>query len=298
MAQHISLKAVHSTFSSNPDRVFSRREILELIQQHHEKWIRRRTSKADPRIEVGSNSPTSILNALVKEGALKMIRLPFPHRATVRFVWGERPLFQIVQSIDGKGYFSHYTAMGLHGLTDQIPKTVYFNVEQGATGGGGSLSQVGIDRAFKGKCRVTTNMATLDNSTIYKLNGQNTQNLGVVEHEAEEGYRIRVTDLERTLIDATVRPIYSGGVGEVAQAYRRAAGKISVSTLVNYLETMNFTYPYHQAIGFYLEKAGKYSPKEIEMLRTFPMKYDFYLNYQIKNPAYDSSWKVFIPKGF
>jgi predicted transcriptional regulator of viral defense system len=37
-------------------------------------------------------------------------------------------------SLEQDAYFSHYTAMQLHGLTEQIPKVMYLNVEQHASG--------------------------------------------------------------------------------------------------------------------------------------------------------------------
>ena len=40
---------------------------------------------------------------------------------------------------------------------------------------------------------------------------------------------VRVTDLERTLIDIAVRPEYAGGVYEVLNVYRLAKGKVSAN---------------------------------------------------------------------
>ena len=62
---------------------------------------------------------------------------------------------------------------------------------------------------------------------------------------------LRFTNLERTLIDATVRPVYAGGVFEVRKAYELAKEKVSVNRLAALLQKLDYTYPYHQAIGFY-----------------------------------------------
>ena len=184
--------------------------------------------------------------------------------------------------------------MRLHSLTDQIPKIFYFNVEQRLTGGGGDLSQGAIDRAFANKCRVTTNYADFDGQQVVKLNGQNTRRLGVVEMQIAEA-TLSVTDIERTLIDGIVRPVYSGGIGEVVAAFQ-AAEKADLEKLATYLEKVNFTYPYHQAIGFCLQKTGRYSPAELEPFRS-NIVFNFYLGYQIKNPGYVKEWKLFVPKG-
>ncbi len=77
------------------------------------------------------------------------------------------------------------------------------------------------------------------------------------------------TSLERTLIDITVRPNYAGGAFAVLDAYRQAIERnlISSNKLVVVFNSIPFIYPYHQAIGFYLERAAmkagclKYSRK-------------------------------------
>ena len=68
---------------------------------------------------------------------------------------------------------------------------------------------------------------------------------------------LRFTNLERTLIDAAVRPVYAGGVFEVRKAYQLAKEKVSVNRLAALLQKLNYIYPYHQAIGFYLELVPK-----------------------------------------
>ncbi len=268
-------------------------ENLELWQTDEQETV-----EDDTTVLTKSYTQADILDSLLKNTKLQAVKLAFPYRTVFRFTWGDAPTNQILQSLDDKGYFTHYTAILFHGLTDQIPKTVYFNVEQPATGGGGALSQAGIDRAFRGKCRVSNNVIELRDLKICKLNGQNTSQLGVIRASTDEGYDVRVTNLERTLIDATVRPVYAGGVGEVAEAFKNAAKGLSVNKLVSYLRKLNYTYPYHQSIGYYLSRAGVYKQSQIDLLRNFPIEFDFYLNYQLKNPDYNKEWRLYIPKGF
>jgi len=297
----LSKQAIRKTFQNHPSGVYARSEVLALISDNVEGWLV--TQEIDPPVDESSYiltesvAPTAILSALLKQSQLQTIPLPFPHRNITRFSWGYAPTYRVLKSIDADGYFTHYTAMQIHGLTDQIPKTIYFNVEQPATGGGGILSQEGIDRAFRGRCRVSNNVISFRDFTICKLNGQNTGQLGVVSTTIE-GDQVRVTNLERTLIDATVRPIYSGGVSEVAEAFKTAAETLSVNKLVSYLRKLNYTYPYHQAIGYYLTRAGVYKPSQIEQLKKFPIEYNFYLSYQMKDPDFNDEWRLFIPKGF
>ncbi len=294
----LSKSKIAATFHPYRHSVLRRKKVNQLITENVQSWQIDEPPQEDSAILVESPSQTDVLNALVKDTELESIRLAFPYRTVFRFSWGKAPTYQILQSLDDNGYFSHYTAIQMHGLTDQLPKTVYFNVEQPATGGGGALSQEAIDRAFRGKCRVSNNVIDFRDLTVRKLNGQNTGQLGVIEFEQDEGFSIRLTNIERTLIDAAVRPVYAGGVGEVAQAYKNAAGNVSVNKMVAYLRKLNYTYPYHQSIGFYLEHSGKYKASQISLLRKFPIENDFYLTYKLKNPQYNERWRLYIPKGF
>jgi len=76
--------------------------------------------------------------------------------------------------------------------------------------------------------------------------------LGVIDYDLD-GIMIRITGLERTLVDAVVRPDYSGGIEEVLKAFTAVKGEISVNKMLAILKKMDYMYPYHQALGFYLE---------------------------------------------
>ena len=61
---------------------------------------------------------------------------------------------------------------------------------------------------------------------------------------------------------------------------------------------LDFAYPYHQAIGFYLEKSGAYKPAEVAPFRRLAREFDFYLTYEMGDPAYDGDWRVYFPTDF
>jgi hypothetical protein len=262
------------------------------------------STEIEPLVQSGSlwvpSSATvnAVLSSLLQHKTVRKITLPFPYRTETRYAFGPVSDLELVQSLDRCGYFSHFTALHLNDLTEQIPKTVYFNVEQNASAGGGDLTQDGIDRAFRLKPRVSSNVIEYNKIRIHRLSGGNTGQLGVVDiQHAQSTSLLRTTDIERTLIDATVRPIYSGGVALVAKAFEIAADQASVEKLVDYLKRLNYTYPYHQAIGFYLQRAG-YDESKLRLLSRFPMEFDFYLSHGIKSTEYNREWRLFVPKGF
>ena len=108
---------------------------------------------------------------------------------------------------------------------------------------------------------------------------------------------VPVTNLERTLIDITVRPAYAGGVTSVIQAYRYAQSNVSIFELSKTLRSINYIYPYHQCVGFYMDIAGNYYDDDIkEFLNFKPFEYDFYLDYAIENPVYSQKWRLYYPE--
>jgi len=133
------------------------------------------------------------------------------------------------------------------------------------------------------------------NWRICCLSGLNTNNLGVVEIEKPNSGKLQLTNIERTLIDIAVRPFYSGGTVEVQKAYIKARGKISTERLISILKKIDYTYPYHQVIGFYMQRAG-FEDSALNSLKKLGLKYDFYLDYGMKEKDYSKEWRVYFRK--
>lgn len=93
-----------------------------------------------------------------------------------------------------------------------------------------------------------------------------------------------------------VRPSYAGGVSQVLAAYGAAKTKLSVNLLIKMLKKLDYLYPYHQAIGFYMSRAG-YPAGHYEKLQKLSVKFDFYLAHNMAATAYDPDWRLHYPKG-
>jgi predicted transcriptional regulator of viral defense system len=283
----IAKKDIVSFFNQRTSRVYTFNEISEILGENKQFW------------RLPSNFGTKqFIKSLIAKAQLQEFDFVFPKITIKRYTWGEVSLFGLISTLKPEGYLSHYSAMYLHDLTEQVPKAFYLNFEQQEKPATDSkLQQVNIDRAFSRPPRVTNNIAKFGDYTVHLLNGKYTGGLGVVEVSHSEQEKVRATNVERTLIDIAVRPSYSGGVYEVLKAYRRASERVSINKLVSMLTKLDYTYPYHQAIGFYLEKTGVYRESQIRLLEKLNMEFDFYLTHQMKDPEYSKKWKIYYPKG-
>lgn len=269
-----------------PPTIFSLRELQQFLSQLKEENL----------------LPQSLGFTIFKECFLKIegvrkqiIPCPNYEKKETRYIWGQPSVFDVALSLRPRSYLSHGSAVFLHGLNDQIPKTVFVNQEQSKKQPPlkSSLTQESIDRAFaSAKQRRSRMIYEYEGAKITILNGKHTQELEVGSIEGK-----RVTKLERTLIDIVVRPEYAGGVYQVLEAYKEAKGKASTNVLIATLKKLQYVYPYHQAIGFYMERAG-WQEKQYTRLLKLGLEFDFYLTYGMKEKKYDPTWRLFYPQGF
>jgi predicted transcriptional regulator of viral defense system len=279
-------------FDSLPQRVYRQAEIARILFQQRDFW---RLAQ--------SLTVQGFIKFMLESTKMEKVEFSFPTRNELRYIWGKASLYEMALTLRPDCYLSHYTAVRLHGLTEQVPKTVYVNAEQTPKPTpNGELAQSRIDFAFRSSPRVSNNIAEVGDFRVCLLNGMHTGNLGVQEFDYagdNEGTaaKLMVTGIERTLIDIVVRPSYAGGVHEVLKAYQNARDLVSVNRLAATLQKLSYTYPYHQAIGFYLERAG-YNSAQLDLLRRFPMEFDFYLTHQTKEKEYVKEWRLYVPKRF
>ena len=245
---------------------------------------------------------TKIISLLVENGSLRQIaiRRESQKSATAgknRYSWRDASPYQIGISLAKESYLSHATALFLHGLTDQLPKTIYVNREQSPKAPSrGGLTQAAIDRAFRNMPRTSKYVFVYESARFVLLSGKNSGRLEVSTVPGPNGEELETTKLERTLIDIVVRPAYAGGVYEVLHAYRTAITSVSVNSLMAVLKQLDYVYPYHQCIGFLMERAG-YAEKHLAKCENLGIRWNFYLDYRIEDPAFDNRWRLYYPKG-
>jgi len=62
------------------------------------------------------------------------------------------------------------------------------------------------------------------------------------------------------------------------------------------LKKLGHLYPYHQAIGFYLERAG-FGSEALDLARRPGLVFDFYLTHGMDDTTYDKWWRLHYPTG-
>lgn len=287
---HLKKGVIKDFFEGVARKAFNKQDLTRIFAEEHDAW------RLPDNLRF-----TKFLELLLAETKLQEVVLKsenYPDREETRFVWGSPSVYSIALSLRKNSYLSHGSAVFLHGLNDQIPKTVYLNCEQSPKQQqSGTLTQEGIDRALSKSQRESQFTYKYGDSEIVMVNGKATNRLEVSSF-AFQSETLEVTKLERTLIDIVVRPSYAGGIFQVLEAFERARSQISINTLVATLKKLDYIYPYHQAIGFYMEKA-RYEEGKWSKLLKLGTPFDFYLAYKLpEEKQYDPKWRLYYPSGF
>jgi predicted transcriptional regulator of viral defense system len=274
--------AILAALAANPRQVFTLKDLRE-VRWGLAPWV----------------SEPNFIDFLLGEGIVQRLVLDSPkYPGFVRYVLPVATPFEVALSLRRGSYLSHASAIFLQGLTEQLPQRIYVNREQSPKPESDSeITQEALTKAFvRNPQREAHYILTGPGYEVVLLSGKQTGHLEVGTLPGPQGEPLEVTKLERTLIDATVRPLYAGGVYQVLEAYRAAKARVSIGVLLATLKKLAYRYPYHQAIGFYMERAG-YEEPLLERVAQLGMELDFYLAHGLRRSAYSERWRLFIPEG-
>ena len=155
----IAKKDILALLDGASKKVYSRPELAHILGEQRSFWrLAERTTAGD------------FIAFLEKQGNLKAhtFRASKYDREITRYSWGDASIYELVQSLQPRGYLSHATAVALHGLTDPIPKTLYLNVEQSPKRTSrGSLTQRSLDQGVEAERR---KMALIEDDWISQRN--------------------------------------------------------------------------------------------------------------------------------
>ena len=183
-------------------------------------------------------------------------------------------------------------------MTNNLPKTIFISIEKSKPLKEipkKQLLQEEVNKAFYMPPRISKNLIIKDIYTINLLQSKYSDALGII-HVNYNDANINITDIERTLIDITVSPYYCGGCFEVLNAYKKAKGRVNVKKMHEMLLKLDYIYPHHQAIGFYLEKAG-YPEKDLKLF-DYDKNLRFFIQRELKEKdrKYSERWNLFYPE--
>ena len=169
-------------------------------------------------LEEAPNAAREIASRLTEKGWLDRL---FPGTyLIIPLAAGEKSMYTtheylIAAHVAEPMYIGYYSALSHHGLTEQVPRTVYVVTPTRAQ-----------SREIHGvPYRVTT-------VTERKFFG--------TEPTSIEGTTVRVSDLEKTLVDCADHPEFCGGIRELASAMRAADEQgCAWETVGEYLERLD-----------------------------------------------------------
>lgn len=265
--------------------IYTRKDLTSLFQDHRRVW------DLPSRIGVNRFIEYAIKKKLVTAHKFQATKYA---RSTVRYTPGMVSPLALAATLGPRAYLSHGSALGLHGLLPLDETNIYINIEQSPKPAGlGRITQAGLDNAFRAKQRQSEMVYHVGDAAITQLSGKFTDRLGVMELQAATLPSLPVTSLERSLIDAVVRPTYAGGPNALLSAYKAARGRLNPEVLETTLTQLGHAYPFHQSIGFLLERAGHEEAVHQRFARSLSHK--FYLTHAMKNPAFSEKWSLYHP---
>jgi hypothetical protein len=272
-------------FAGKPQKVFNQKELQKLFEEQKS------------HLRIRSYNLTKFISLLTELAILKKVEFKFFNSETslhkTRYLFGKPDKYDLTKGLGKNPYLSFESALHYHALLNKEPKINNVTIEQSPKKTVVKvLAQDRIDLAFSQEAKTANTMASYGKNKWLIHNGMFTGNIGLCDYKPSPS--IKITDIERTILDATVRSTLVGGPERVLEFYKKAKGKVSTQNLLSHLKNINYTYPYHQSIGFYLEASG-YDVKEYEGFKEIPMPYKFYLDYGMESTNYNKDWKVYYP---
>jgi hypothetical protein len=263
-------------------QVITRRAAGDILANLRELWQVPKSFGAD-----------QLITLLLENNVIRIAELRSDDYGTKnRYLLGNVSPLTLASSIHSGSYLSHGAALHLHGLAPL--GAIYVNHEQSAKNSDSRLSQAALNKAFRNKQRQSNYVYRYASHTVIFLNGKDTGCAGVVEMRGPDKERLRVTNLERTLIDIVVRPRYAGTIETIMGAFRKMAKRVSIDRITALLDKTDYSYPYHQALGFLFSRSGV-PERWLAPLRRRGSRFKFYLDYGMTNPAYDPEWRIYYP---
>ena len=227
-------------------------------------------SDIETTLDVPSNTAREIASRLTQKGWLDRL-LPGTY-LIIPLTAGEEAVYTtheylIAAHVAEPMYIGYYSALSHHGLTEQVPRTVYIVTPTRAK-----------SREIHGvPYRVTT-------VTERKFFG--------TEPTSIEGTTVQVSDLEKTLVDCADHPEFCGGLRELATAMRTADERgCAWDTVGEYLERLD-NGAATKRIVYLADRLGIDLPTREELVASFTSGYSLLDPTRPETGSTDSTYRL------
>jgi hypothetical protein len=284
------IKLLEEQLSREMPAAFFEKEFRKKIEQEQQRYLFSDSTKA--RLFRSARQLNLRWNTSKKFGGIYSFNVETITELDVLAAWSQQR----------GSYLSHYSALYFNGLIEQRPTDYFITCErQGKSSKHtGLLSPLAVKQAFLKPARRTQNFFEFQKSKFYLLEKRWLDSEGVTSKQFpadSKDITIRLTSIERTLIDSLISPHYSGGIATVVKAY--ATTPIDVQILKNLYDSLDPIYPFWQSVGFFLEKLGK-SSDAIVWERAFKGRNSipFFLEHEAKSYwKFSEKWNLYYPGG-
>jgi predicted transcriptional regulator of viral defense system len=151
--------------------------------------------------------------------------------------------FEVAMALVNPAAISHWSALNFHGLSDQVPRTVFVTTTSRA-----------VPRRRLGRAATGSGKGYLVGDTAYRFVQIKPDRYFGTETVWLGEARVVVTDPERTLIDGLTMPHLCGDFAEVLEAFRARSDELDIARIIDYALKLDAVTA--KRLGWVLEDLG------------------------------------------
>ena len=196
----------------------------------------------------------------------------------------------LLLSLKKRAFLSMSSSLNYQGLSSYRDDFVFISQEQSPKEdyNHSKLTQEAIDNAFSKDYRRTKKVGKYNNKHIVFLEPKNTKEFGVIEING-----IKVSSVSRALVEMVVNVQYFRNTKELISVFKKIKSNIDIDEVFDIVEKFDFIYPYHQSIGYILEKIG-FKREKLYKFKECVSKLNFYTDKKQDNYKYIAYWKMYV----
>ncbi len=229
--------------ASEGDRIFSTKRAREL----------------GPRVGLSDSYVVEALYHLRKNGWIVSLRRGL--YAVSSTVPGVTPAheFEIAAALVDPAAISHWSALHYHGMTDQLPRSVFVL----------TTTVTSPPRVRGTQSRASSGRGYPIGETTYEFIQIKPERFFGTERLWIGESRVAITDPERTLLDGLSRPQYCGDFAEVLHAFEVWGDRLQLDRIIEYAQRLDTAAS--KRLGWVLENQGM-NPEHLRPLEKLPIK--------------------------